>query len=345
MVKMNKKKFDAFNSCVDTRVACVLKKGMSDDKFYTSVLDAEMPLKLLQYNVDQAMREEKHEETKWVNRRDRIRDLINEVNADVVTLQEFRSLPGVDETPEQFLASFAQYRFVIDYRNSQPLAFGQAILWKPTKFYCVETAKRWLSDTPTIPSDTWSTAAAGTTGFGTILNGVRLVPVNQTDGKIIGRNNAFWVFNAHFALDEKVKTESCHSVLRSMDEIARGESFTFSGVLNFFPDRDGAKQRAILTNFPLQDLGASSVTLQGQQIGGTFIGFEHDEFKADLRNMISRLDHIFLGGAKQQIKSTHAPLLVYNKTMLPEEPAPFTTRMYPSDHLPLVADLQLTLLE
>jgi len=316
-----------------------------DPNLYVAASFDRLPFTLLQYNVDQAMREEKYEATKWVNRSARIRALILKVNADIVTLQEFRALPGVDETPEQFLASFSPaYRYVIEYRNSQPLAFGQVTMWKADRFYPLEVAKRWLSDTPSIPSDTWgviSGTKVGSTGFGTIVNGVRFAPIHE--GKFIYGATPFWVFNTHFQLDEHVKTQSCHSVLRSMREIIgnANEAFTLSGDFNFFPDRDGATQRAILTS-ELQDLGVKMNTLEQKELHGTFVGYDHDEFKADLGNMVSRLDHIFLGGAPR-IESRSEWLLVYNRTMLENEPEPFTTRSYPSDHLPLVAFLSLAL--
>lgn len=93
--------------------------------------------KILQYNVDQAMREEAHEATKWAKRSSRIKALIEQVDADIVCLQEFRRLSG--SRPEEFLASLDKYRYTIHYRASSPLSFGQAILYKPDRFFPIET--------------------------------------------------------------------------------------------------------------------------------------------------------------------------------------------------------------
>lgn len=62
---------------------------------------------ILQYNVDQAMREEKVPITKWNVRYPRIQKLINEVNADIVCLQEMRKLPDTISV-NKFLSSFDQ---------------------------------------------------------------------------------------------------------------------------------------------------------------------------------------------------------------------------------------------
>src|SRR6185295_4069148 len=169
------------------------------------------------------------------------------------------------------------------------------------------------------------------------------------EGKFIWGAQHFWVFNTHFQLEESVKTNSCRSVLwatRAMQGVGtwrtEPEPFIVCGDLNFFPDRDGALQRAILTeDGGLRDLGTRMLALSdGRELRGTFVGFDHDDFKADLANMVSRLDHVLLWGPQLTAAADH--LLVYDKTMLSAgEPAPFSTRSYPSDHLPLLARLTL----
>ena len=296
---------------------------MANTNLYTQSTSS--GLKLLQYNVDQAVREEAFEKTKWVNRSCRVKALIKEVDADIVCLQEFRLLPGVDEMPEQFLASF-RYRFVIDYRNASPMAFGQAILYDPKKFYALKTVKKWLSATPDVISDIC--------GHGSIVSGVQFCRVH--DGKVISDAAPFWVFNTHFGLQEELKTQSCHVILKIVEELVpEDQCALICGDFNFFPDRDGNKQREILTA-KWTDFG-NAVTLSGKPLEGTFVGYEHDEFKADLNNMVSRLDHVFGCGHIGTFTLAKNPVL-YTKTMLEVEPEELTTRDYPSDHLPLVVE-------
>ena len=61
--------------------------------------------------------------------------------------------------------------------------------------------------------------------------------------------------------------------------------------------------------------------------------YDTDDFKADLTNMQSRLDHVWIWDISERIQVSTPTL--YTKTMLPEEPEELTTRHYPSDHLPL----------
>jgi len=289
--------------------------------------------KIMTYNVDQAVREEKYENTRWMNRKSRVVSLIKEVDADIVCLQEMRQLPD-SVTPNQFLAEFDQYFYEIGYRNSSTLAFGQAILYKPTKFYPMQIVKKWLSETPDKVSDTFAKKAGGTTGFGYIVLGVQFVPT--TNNRIIQNAKPFWVFNTHFGLEEELKTKSCFVLKDIIAETSFGQEFVLCGDFNLFPDRDGAKQRDILCNwkYTMQDLGKGAKTLSGRQVEGTFVGYEHDEFKADLGNMVSRLDHVF---SSTGIVGTEPTL--YTKTMLDQEPEELATRKYPSDHLPLVISL------
>jgi endonuclease/exonuclease/phosphatase family metal-dependent hydrolase len=288
------------------------------------------PFKFLSYNVDQAVREEKFENTKWINRKDRVVALIKDVNADIVCLQEMRKLPNTPSTAK-FLAEFDEYYYEVAYRNPSPLAFGQAILYNPKKFYPMKTVKKWLSDTPDQVSDTFSPKSQNFSGY--IVLGIQFMHVFEE--KIVINAKPFWVFNTHFGLDETLKTQSCHALKRLVSSISNGDEFVVCGDFNFFQDKDGDKQRSILTE-SCNDLAKGAKTLAGKSVEGTFIGYEHDEFKSDLNNMHSRLDHIF--GSKNV--SGINPIL-YTKTMLKEEPAELTTRNYPSDHLPLLIEIKL----
>ena len=316
-----------------------------NNKIQIKIENFENKFTLLTYNIDQAVREEKYEETKWKNRKEFIKKLIIEVNADIVCLQELRKLYKDDEeTTEMFLALLSKelnYRFIVDYRNAGELAFGNAILWKYKKFAMIKHKIKYLSETPNIISDTWSENY----GFGAIINGVLLYPVKNE--KIIINSNPFWIFNTHFPLEEEFKTKSCKFLVEYLGKLK--EEWLLCGDFNFFEDKDlnsdkkvfGSKQREILTKEgEFQDLCKDSKTLGGKKIVGTFIGFNHDEFKSDLDNMNSRLDHIF---SSKNIKGSNASQ--YTRSMkkdfkedIEEE---LTHRNYPSDHLPQLIEIYI----
>ena len=225
-----------------------------------------------------------------------------------------------------------QYRYIIEYRSPLLTTFGQAFLYKPEKLYPMKTEKKWLSDTPDIVSDTWSICPAGSSGWSYIIVGTKFLTVQ--DGKIVTPMQALWVYNVHLGLEEEFKTKACYKMIDIVKDLSNNEPYIVTGDFNLFPDRDGSQQRNILTQEWL-DLGKDAVTLSGKHVEGTFVGYEHDEFKADLVNMVSRLDHIF---SSRQIEKLGNSIL-YTKTMLKNEPAELMTRLYPSDHLPLIVDI------
>jgi endonuclease/exonuclease/phosphatase family metal-dependent hydrolase len=305
-----------------------MTQNNNNQDLYVTLNKPVTEFKFLQYNVDMAVREEQFENTKWISRKDRVTKLVNEVDADIVCLQEMRQLPNNDPI-NKFLSGFDRYQYDLGYRNASTLSFGQATLYKPEKFYAMKTVKQWISDTSDVISDTYK----NNTGFGYLVLGTKFYHVHE--GKIVKDNAPFWVFNTHFGLDEGLKTYSCKKLVEIVKNIAGNDNVIISGDFNFFPDRDEKVQRSILTEH-FNDSGVGAKTLSGKEVIGTFVGYEHDNFKASFDNMVSRLDNVFTGG---NVAGTN-PIL-YTKTMLDEEPEEFTTRNYPSDHLPLVVTMTL----
>lgn len=169
-----------------------------------------MKVTFLQYNVDQAMREERVPHLTWNVRMPKTTELIKKASPDLINLNEMRKLPNSNLSVPQYLVSFEEYDNFLAYRNPTELAFGQAILWKRKDFFATERVVRWLSKTPTIPSDD------NPTGRGTILLGVKLFPV--FNGEISGE--PFWVFNSHFPMGESDKTHCCRMLVKLLPEIA-----------------------------------------------------------------------------------------------------------------------------
>jgi len=321
---------------------------------------------LLSYNVDNAMREEKIEATKWANRKHRVRDLIVKAKPHVVCLQELRNLPG-NESVGEFVASLAHalggYRFDIEDRNPEPRSFMHAILWDPTRFVALRKETRWLSDTPGVLSDSL-TVPHDAKSPAYIVQCVMLAAVKDSKMAVDHRGMPcpFWVLNTHLGMDEQLKTESCKALLRIIND-GGPAAYLLCGDFNFFPDKDAAKQRAILTDAGLIDLGAAygMVTSQGKvPIEGTFIGYEHDDFKpADSKKPIGRLDNVFASDARVQVQAGTA-MTVWTETMRvrdalvdhpedercpvesdePEEELSDRNAL-PSDHLPISVDVSV----
>lgn len=302
-------------------------------------------LKIMSYNIDKSHREEQHENTKWINRMSFVRKMINKVGADIVCLQELREVANTP-TDQQFLSGFEQYRFILQYRNpsfispNAPLetSFAQAILYDFKKMFPLQSFQKWLSDTPDMVSDSWSANPSKARGA-TVL----CVQFQLTDqGRIVKNRSPFWVFNVHFELSEPEKTKSCYKLLEIIKEVAKDQPYIVCGDFNFFPTNfiktaQGEQQRKILTD-QMQDLGKGAVTSQkGKKLEGTFVGYEHDQFKAELNEVITRTDHIFASNGVEPVGNA----ILHTETMRDKEPEELTTRNLPSDHLPLSVDIKL----
>ena len=285
--------------------------------------------KILTYNVNQARKEEKCEETKWGNRKDRVVALVKHTGAEIVCLQELRNLEGY-EGVQQFLASsFPQYEGWYDRRNASTIAFGQAILWDPRRFYPMKYEKWWLSDTPEEISDSWSKDAQETKDLGFTMTAIKFCCVSE-EGKRIVNKPSFWVFNTQFPVEEDFKTKACEWISKCIHDLAENDPFVLAGDFNLFPDLNAEEQRSTFTKH-LKDLGKDACSSQKKRkLEGTFVGYERDPFKANLKNMVSRLDHVF---GSDRVNASLPTL--YTETMLPEEPEELTTRSTPSDHLAL----------
>jgi endonuclease/exonuclease/phosphatase family metal-dependent hydrolase len=167
----------------------------------------------------------------------------------------------------------------------------------------------------------------------------KLMPVME--GKLLTNVQPVWVVNVHFVLDEDVKTKSCYKLREIVDRECGDTPFIVCGDFNFFPDRDAAKQREILES-GWMDVGKTygQRTNRGVPIEGTFLGYEHDQFKSPLgvENLHSRLDNIYV---RENSTVDIDPLRIYvsvltNTMDSPDHNQPeLSTRNTPSDHLPL----------
>jgi len=327
--------------------------GASTQQFSTTIADNNdfihlRQLQLMSYNVNNATADDAVAETAWTIRRNRVAALIHKVGADVVCLQELRNLGGGNPTVEQFVASIrGGMRADIAYRNPKPKAFATTILWDATKLMALQPSRQWISDTPHMVSDS-VTLPLGAPSTAYLVQGMQFVFIR--DGKIVrdrlGKMHPFWVFNTHLGMDEGVKTRSCKVLMRNIKELVNGAPFFVCGDFNTFPDQDAHVQRAVmhehgLIDFGGPDAGGMRTSRMGNEIRGTFVGYERDEHKAAVpRDTISRLDHVWASDTRIVPRSVMA---VWTNTMLGVEPEPELSNrnQLPSDHLPISILVQI----
>lgn len=288
-------------------------------------------LKVGIFNIANCKADEESETTNFWVRQEALVRQINEIDADVLVLNELRPfrnrVTGDMMQPPAFLGRLERFANVYTYFNASPTAFGVGILYRRDVVYVLQTRTMWLSTTPGTPSDTWGN------GNGRVVFAVQFAPVS--DGRInMGRS--FWVMATHLGLGEAEKDASV-ALLAKMCQVesVRGEACFVVGDMNFFADKNGPAQRAVLTSAGMIDAGAAAVFSfdAEQRCHGTFIGFETDPYKSTVETLLgkgdgvpSRLDHVFVSpGAR-----------VIDARVYAESYEQLRTRKTPSDHLPLV---------
>lgn len=160
----------------------------------------------------------------------------------------------------------------------------------------------WLSETPSHPSKSWDAA----------------LPRILTWGKFRNKNSKeeFFVFNTHFDhIGDTARAESARLIVETIKEVANGFPVILSGDFNATEDSQPYK---VLTN----DLADAFYSSALPHVGPLF---SFEGFEALSSNNKRRIDYIFVND-KLEVKK-HAII------------SDFRDGRYPSDHLPIVADV------
>ena len=180
-----------------------------------------------------------------------------------------------------------------------------AIFYKTDRFKLLESGNFWLSETPDTPGKGWDATCCNR-----ICSWAKFRDAHT--------KKTFFVFNVHFDHQGVVaRRESGKLMLQKIKEIAGSAPVIFTGDLNSTPDTEQVQtiQTVMLDSF-------KATLLPPYGPAGTFNGFR---FEAPLKD---RIDYIFV--------SRHFSVSKY--AVLTDA----LEQRYPSDHLPVAADVELT---
>lgn len=270
-----------------------------------------MSFSMLCWNVDQARREEKVEQTRWDIRSPHVKQLIKKAKCDIVVLLELRDLETSTENWRQFLSYFPEYDHVSRRYCHFDLTFAMSLMVDPKKFFIGDTRVHSYSDDPQKSK---------------IVMFVDLQRKDTLKWCTIGVT--------HFDLPEDIKWVSVKK-LRDLISTQQYPTMVY-GDYNFFDDADGIKQREYMLEtcddvaYPL--LRVNHGYGIPENLSGTFIGFSHDEQKKSYEKM-SRLDHIFIprqpSNKKILVDFAESPFMENYKF----DNSSYDSYTYPSDHL------------
>ena len=179
-----------------------------------------------------------------------------------------------------------------------------AIYYNTNRYTLTESGTFWLSKTPKVPSKSWDAA------LNRICSWARL--------KDKETQKTFYIFNTHFDhIGVKARKESAILILKKISEIAdRKDPVLLTGDFNLTPE----EKPLILIRQKLKDSRQISKAVPQGPVG-TFNGFD---FASKLEN---RIDYVFVN-----------KLIEVNKYSVLTDSR---ENRYPSDHLPVLVELQL----
>lgn len=199
----------------------------------------------------------------------------------------------------------SQYDYIGVGRNDGK-AEGEfsAIFYNSEKFTPIKSSTFWLSETPDVPSKGWDAALNRICTYGLFENKV-------TKEKL-------WVFNTHFDhRGEEARNNSAKLIIKKIRKFNTGNlPVVFTGDLNLEPESEAIKYLSTQMN------DAKSVSKIKFGPSGTFNGFNFD------KPVTKRIDYIFVSKGNVEVKKY--AVLSDSKDL-----------RYPSDHLPVYAEIVL----
>lgn len=241
---------------------------------------------------------------RWDNRKERVLNLIRFNKADIIGLQEaeYHQLKWLDDRLKEF-----DWSGVGRTDGKQEGEFSP-VFFNTDRFEKLDGGTFWLSPTPGKPSKGWDAALP------------RIVSWVHLNEKVSGKT--FYFFNTHFDhIGEDARRRSADLILRKIEEIAGGDlPVILTGDFNATPD---SRPYAILTK-ELND-GFTSGEYPHYGPEATFMD-ENGPFYVGGGKGGGRIDYIF---TNQKVKVLQHGII-----------SSFRDGRFPSDHLPVVADLE-----
>lgn len=238
----------------------------------------------------------------WEHRKDIAVRMIAEADPDIIGLQEC-----LDFQAEYVVAHLPQYRWFGIGREADGSGEHMAVLYRASRLTPLRTGNFWLSEQPDEPgSRSWDTACTRMVTWAAFRH-------PETDAR-------FLYYNTHF---DHVSEEARVASARLLAERAKADANAATPVIitgDFNAPAGKSAPWETLADSGLQDAWLIAETRQGSMV--TYTGFKPPRAEGD-----SRIDWILLSPG---IAVSRCEAVEYNED-----------GRYPSDHLPVFADIRL----
>ncbi len=240
-------------------------------------------------------------DNRWDNRREFLTNQIKFYEPDFLGTQE-----GLAHQVSFIDNALAQYNYIGVGRNDGK-SEGEftAVFYNYKKFNLIDNSTFWLSETPDVPSQGWDASLNRICTYGLFENKISKEKV--------------WIFNTHFDhKGEEARSNSAKLIVEKIKDLNK-ENYpvVLMGDLNLEPETEAIQ---FLSNEFKDAKTASSKVAFGPT--GTFNGFNFDN------PVTRRIDYIFI--SKENVGVLKYAVLSDSKDC-----------RYPSDHLPVYAEIVL----
>lgn len=261
------------------------------------------PIRFMSYNL-------KFDDTSdtlnnWDSRKERVINLISFYAPGFIGTQE-----GLLHQLEDLEQGLESYRWIgVGRADGKSEGEFSAILYHSDRFGLVESSDStiWLSENPSQPSKSWDAA----------------LPRILTWGKFRDKSsgNEFFVFNTHFDhIGDTARAESARLIIETIDQVSGDLPAVLTGDFNAI---EGSRPYENLTGSPA-GLKDAFYETELPHVGPMFT---YDGFNVLGENEKRRIDYIFVNDKVDVLR--HAFI------------SDFRDGRYPSDHLPVIADIKL----
>jgi endonuclease/exonuclease/phosphatase family metal-dependent hydrolase len=240
----------------------------------------------------------------WNSRKENVASIIRFHKADILGLQE----PTKDQLDE-LMDLIPEYSYCSkSLKDKKNIGYVNPILFNKDKFEILEDDVFYLSKTPNVPSIGWDAKF--------------LRAVTWAKFKDCKTQEIFFVFNTHFDYHSKdARNNSAYLLKEKIKEITKGSSFIVTGDFNIFPKLGGEETYKLLTNDDLLIDAHFKSIFPHHGPTGSWSGFKEPGQPG------VKPDYIFVDKTLKVL--THGIL------------ADSFDGNYPSDHLPIIADIEI----
>lgn len=240
-------------------------------------------------------------ENHWNIRKEKVKDLINYYEADFVGLQEAQK-PQID----YLLDNNPLYSFIGKPRDAGENAEYSCIFYLKNKYKVLEQNTFWLSETPEISTKSWDAALPRIVTYALFEN-------LKTKKKI-------WVLNTHFDhVGVIARQKSAEIILKKIEELLSKKNIPIILTGDFNSQKKDMWMKPLFEN--LKEASSNSLT---KPYGGTatWNAFKFNERPTE------QIDFIFCSKNNTEVKKFRTITDFYDFK-------------YPSDHLPIVAKIEI----